>query len=105
MHQVNPTPAQLSPSLHSLLQGEHRLICVGHEVLQLELLPALTVSIGVKRGDQRRATLDAHAQVQGAALGPVLLPAQELRVAQPLLCFCDGATTDSAQHQLVPELV
>lgn len=91
------------PGVHRLLQAKRRLVLMRHEFVKL--VWPLAVRVGVESGQQSRASLHAHAKVQAAALGPVLLPAQELRVAQPLLCFSDGATTDSTQHQLVPELV
>src|SRR5690606_34996437 len=43
--------------------------------------------------------------VQTAAFGPVLGPADELGIADPLLGFGDGAATYAAHHQFMPELV
>lgn len=74
-----------------------------HEVI--DLVWGLAARVGIEGRQQRRAALYPHTQIEAATLCPVLLPAQELRVAQPLLCFGDGLPTDSAQHQFMPELV
>ncbi|MCY1295313.1 hypothetical protein D9M70_446500 [compost metagenome] len=92
------------PRLHGLLQAHWWFLLVRHEVGYLEAA-LLAMAVGVERGEQRRALLYTHPHMQAAALGAVLLPAQELRVAEPLLRLGDGPAADAAQDQLVPELV
>ncbi len=75
-----------------------------HEVVKRKVAVS-AFGVGIERGEQGGAPFDTHAEMQTAALGPVLLPAQELRVTQLVLRFRDGSTTDATQNQLVPELV
>lgn len=91
------------PSFHRLIKRHRWFFLVRHEVVQ-PVAAILAVGVGVQRGQQRRATLYAHAQVQRATLAAVAHPGKELGVAEPLLRLGYGAPADAAQHQLVPHL-
>jgi hypothetical protein len=67
---------------------------VRHEILDSEI-PVLGVSIGIQSGEQSRAPLHPHADVQRAAQPPIFNPAVELAQAQVFLGFGDRVAANA----------
>lgn len=57
------------------------------------------------RCEQCGSALNPHAKIEASPLSPVRHPAQELRIANALLGFGNGAASNAVEHQLVPDLL
>jgi len=66
---------------------------------------SLAMGVGVQAGKQCARPLGAESGVQATPLVSIPEPSAELLIGEPFLGFCDCPATDSAQYQLVPDLI
>ena len=76
------------------------LVTVRHEVLYLCLA---AVRLSQDRSEQRKPSLQPHADIERAALADVGAPRQVLVVTDSLLGFCDGSSADASGDEIAPE--
>lgn len=55
------------------------------------------VGVGVQRGQQGRATLDTHTEVERPSAVAELHPGSEFLQAEPLLGLCNGPAPNAAE--------